>query len=83
MEENSVRTFPFFHRSARREEEERRALLEGMRQTRTSIHQAYVGFNTAHDPDLIESYVFEINALQARYSYLLRQVRALEPENHS
>ena len=42
------------------------------------IAQAYAGFNAAGDPDLIESYVFEINALQARYNYLIRQVKALE-----
>ena len=34
----------------------------------------------ARDPDLIESYVFEINALQARYSYLLRRVKELEAD---
>ena len=28
--------------------------------------------------DLIESCVFEINALQARYSYLLRRMKELE-----
>ena len=38
------------------------------------------GFNAAKDPDLIESYVFEINALQARYSYLLRRVKELDGE---
>ena len=47
-------------------------------QTRALIAQAYSGFNSASDPDLIESYVFEINALQARYSYLLRRVKELE-----
>ena len=49
-------------------------------QTRTLIAQAYSGFNTAHDADLIESYVFEINALQSRYSYLLRRVKELDGE---
>ena len=34
----------------------------------------------AHDADLIESYVFEINALQSRYSYLLRRVKELDGE---
>ena len=29
------------------------------------------------DGDLIESYVFEINALQARYNYLLRRLKQL------
>lgn len=58
--------------------EERRELLEGLARTRTLIAQAYSCFNTAHDPDLIESYVFEINALQSRYSYLLRRVKELD-----
>ena len=47
---------------------------------RSLIAQAYAGFNAAKDPDLIESYVFEINALQARYSYLLRRVKELDGE---
>ena len=46
--------------------------------TRTLINQAYGGFNSASDSDLIESYVFEINSLQARYNYLLRRVKELE-----
>ena len=76
----ATRTFSLFHRPNRALEEERHALINGMRQTKISINQAYAGFNATRDPDLIESYVFEINALQARYSYLLRQMRALEEE---
>ena len=38
----------------------------------------YGGFNTVSDSDLIESYVFEIKALQSRYDYLLRRVKELE-----
>lgn len=59
-------------------DQERRALLESLARTRTLIAQAYSGFNTARDPDLIESYVFEINSLQARYCYLLRQVKEID-----
>ena len=62
----------------REREEERRVPLNRLDRTRTLIAQAYSGFNTACDGDLIESYVFEINALQARYSYLLRRVKALD-----
>ena len=60
------------------QEEERRDLISSLSHTRTLINQAYSGFNMASDSDLIESYVFEINALQARYNYLLRQVKELE-----
>ena len=59
-------------------QQERKALLEGLDRTRVLINQAYACFNRESDPDLIESYVFEINALQSRYSYLLRRVRELE-----
>ena len=59
-------------------EEERRELMQSLSHTRTLINQAYGGFNSASDGDLIESYVFDINALQARYNYLLRRVKELE-----
>lgn len=65
-------------RKGRTEPGERQQLLEGLSQTRALIAQAYAGFNAAGDPDLIESYVYEINALQSRYTYLLRRVKALD-----
>lgn len=75
----AARVFPFFRRGETEDEQELRSLQEGMRQTKVLINQAYAAFNAAADPDLIESYVFEINALQARYSYLLRRARELDP----
>ena len=70
--------FFFRRREVRRDGEEMAVLKEGLERTRTLINQAYSGFNATTDPDLIESYVFEINALQARYTYLLRRVKELE-----
>ena len=67
-----------FRRPRRPREEERRELMLSLAHTRTLINQAYSCFNNASDQDLIESYVFEINALQARYNYLLRRVKELE-----
>jgi len=63
----------------RAREDERKELVSSLAHTRALINQAYGCFNTADDGDLIESYVFEINALQARYNYLLRRVKELEP----
>ena len=76
----AARVFSFRRRAESEQESEKRALKEGLAQTRTLISQAYAGFNSTHDPDLIESYVFEINAPQARYSYLLRRVKELDGE---
>jgi len=56
---------------------ERQELMTALAQTRTLINQAYGGFNSTCDSDLIESYVYEINALQARYNYLLRRFKSL------
>ena len=58
-------------------EAERRALMSSLSRTRAQINQAYGCFNQTSDGDLIESYVFEINALQARYNYLLRRLKQL------
>lgn len=73
-----IRRLFFSRRNALPEDQERTGLLESLEQTRALIAQAYAGFNAARDGDLIESYVFEINALQARYGYLLRRVKELE-----
>ncbi len=53
-------------------------LEQSLQETKILIAQAYAGFNSAADPDLVESYVYEIQSLQARYSYLLRQRKALD-----
>lgn len=46
-------------------------------ETSRRIQQAYDAFNLVSDPDLIEAWVYEINALQARYAYLLKRRKAL------
>ena len=65
-------------KAAERREEERRQLMEGMRQTKDQLNYAYAQFNLYSDPDLVDACVYEINALQSRYSYFVRQVKLLE-----
>ena len=74
----SLRTSPFFRREPASEPDERQELLQTLANTRVLIQQAYTCFNHTEDSDLIESYVFEINALQSRYNYLLRRIKELE-----
>lgn len=59
-------------------EEERQQLLEGMARTRVQLNQAYAEFNAHSDPDLVDSCVYNINALRSRYSYYVRQVKLLD-----
>ena len=68
----------FARRRSGPKETERQELMASLARTRTLINQAYGGSNTVSDSDLIESYVFEINALHARYNYLLIIVKELE-----
>lgn len=72
------RTFTLPRRAKSRQNAERDQLMQTLAQTRVLINQAYSGFNSAKDHELIESFVFEINALQCRYSYLLRRIKELE-----
>ncbi len=65
-------------RRSRALEQERQDLMSALSSTQALIHQAYGGFNTTCDGDLIESYVFEINSLHARYNYLIRRFKELE-----
>ena len=78
VEAQRKKVFFFRRKGESVREGELRALKDGLDRTRVLINQAYAGFNGTDDPDLIESYVFEINALQARYNYLLRRVKELE-----
>ena len=65
-------------KAAKQREEERRQLMEGMKQTRSQLNYAYAQFNVYSDPDLVDACVYEINALQSRYSYFVRQMKLLD-----
>ncbi len=45
-------------------------LKESIEKTRQALEIAYSGFNNAVEVDLIDSYIYEINALQKRYRHL-------------
>lgn len=46
-------------------------LEEDIQKTRCALESAYSGFDYALEPNLIDSYIFEINALSKRYDYLV------------
>ena len=48
-------------------------LKDSIEKTRRALDLAYAGFDNAVEKDLIDSYIFEIYALQKRYKYLLSQ----------
>ena len=44
----------------------------------TIVFKPISNFENVCDPDLIDSYIYEINALSFRYKYLLRQVQSIQ-----
>lgn len=45
-----------------------------------SLETANSNFNHVSDPDLVDSCIYELNALNFRYKYLLRLVREYEAQ---
>lgn len=54
-------------------------LKDSIEKTRRALEIAYAGFDNAIDEALIDSYIYEINALQKRYEHLLILIAA-QPE---
>ncbi len=55
----------------------RECILEDLEKTRYELETAYCGFDNVTDPDLIDCYIYEVNAVMKRYRYLLNQAAAL------
>lgn len=55
-------------------------LRRGLEETSRALAAARVGFDETADRDLLEYYLYEISALRAKHTYLLRQMKALEKE---
>ena len=45
-------------------------LRDDIEKTRIALEIAYAGFDNATDEDMIDCYIYEINALQKRYKHL-------------
>ncbi len=52
----------------------------GLEETNRALSAARAGFDETADRDLLEYYLYEISALRAKHTYLLRQMKALEKE---
>lgn len=55
-----------------------RQLGLGLEETDRALRAARAGFDETADGDLLEYYLYEIRALRAKHTYLLRQMKSLE-----
>lgn len=51
-------------------------LIKEINETKLALEAAYSQFEYVVDPDLIDSCIYELNAIQKRYKYLLKQAKA-------
>ena len=54
----------------------KKALLEAQR----NLQDAYTGLANVKDPDLIDCYIYEVNAANLRYQVILRDYKQLESQ---
>ena len=53
-------------------------LLEDLKKTRYALEVAYSGFDNVTDPDLIDCYIYQLNAILKRYKFLLEKINMKE-----
>lgn len=56
------------------------SIKEDLKKARYALESAYLGFDNATDPDLIDCYIYEVNAELKRYKYLMNLYRAANPD---
>ena len=64
------------------------SIREDLEKTRQAIEAAYAGFDNAVNPDMIDCYIYEINALLKRYKhlndlYVLQEKQVTESYEHA
>ncbi len=58
----------------------REDLIKEIEDLKQALETTNSNFENTCDPDLIDSYIYEMNAISFRYRYLLRQMREMELE---
>lgn len=53
-------------------------LINEINETKLALEAVYSNFQNVVDPDLIDSCIYEMNAVQNRYKFLLKQAKASE-----
>lgn len=57
---------------------EKEKLLNEINSTVIALKSTYSRFENITEPDLIDCTIFELNAIQKRYKFLLKQIKNLE-----
>jgi hypothetical protein len=55
-------------------------IVDEIKKTKLALESAYSNFENVVDPDLIDCYIYEVNAVQKRYKFLLKQAKELDSD---
>ena len=58
-------------------------LLADLTQTKNNLDSAYANFQNVVEPDLIDSYIYEVNAMQLKYKFLLRRLKQKTEDSYA
>ena len=64
------------HRFTKKKTPKEDLLIIEINRTKLALEAAYSNFENVVDPDLIDSCIYEMNAVQNRYKFLLKQAKA-------
>lgn len=59
-------------------ERDKMTIRDELAQAKYALENAYSGFDNVTDPDLIDCYIYELNAVMKRYKYLLEKAAEME-----
>ena len=57
------------------------SILDDIERTRLDLEMAYSGFDNVTNPDLIDCYIYQVNAILKRYKFLLEKITRKEENN--
>ena len=57
---------------------ENKELLEEIERVKMQMENAHYNFQNAMDPDLIDCYIYQVNAILKRYKFLLEKINMKE-----
>jgi len=52
-------------------------IVLSIEKVKKALECAYANFDYVTEPELVDSYIYEVNAMQLKYEYLLQQAKAL------
>ena len=57
--------------------------LDDLNRTKNDLDFAYANFQNVVEPDLIDAYIYEVNAMQLKYKFLLRRLKQKTEDSYA